>query len=335
MLGASVGYFAGAGRCAAQAATAARVLCCARAVLHRDTLAAAAARGGGAAASAWRACVLVLPRMPGALAPMHACTAGVPHRCCRRPRHGVCVAVASLHRRHPQAAGRLRPAQAHSLLRGAARVREGLRWRHGQGAPVRRAPCGLRRVWERGGSTHRHACPHNTTTHTHMHMQVKKQGPLKLFLFTLALRYKQLWMRLGFSTAAASPLANRLFFSKTQVWQPGAPGGRHRLPQPLACRVRLSWGCGRGHTHLIHRHPVPRHSLLCVRVCQPCACRRPSAAACASSSAAVRPCPSTPGSSWPRRCVCRCCRCVGCFAAAKADACRLCEAAGHALLARV
>jgi hypothetical protein len=51
--------------------------------------------------------------------------------------------------------------------------------------------------------------------------QVKKQGPLKMLLFNLALRYKQFWMRLGFSTAAASPLCNRLFFSKTQVghWQ--------------------------------------------------------------------------------------------------------------------
>jgi hypothetical protein len=49
------------------------------------------------------------------------------------------------------------------------------------------------------------------------HCQVKKQGPFKLFLFNLALHYKQFWMRLGFSTTAASPLCNKIFFSKTQV----------------------------------------------------------------------------------------------------------------------
>jgi hypothetical protein len=49
------------------------------------------------------------------------------------------------------------------------------------------------------------------------HPQVKKQGPFKLFLFNLALHYKQFWMRLGFSTTAASPLCNKIFFSKTQV----------------------------------------------------------------------------------------------------------------------
>jgi hypothetical protein len=46
---------------------------------------------------------------------------------------------------------------------------------------------------------------------------VKKQGPFKLFLFNLALHYKQFWMKLGFSTTAASPLCNKIFFSKTQV----------------------------------------------------------------------------------------------------------------------
>jgi hypothetical protein len=53
-------------------------------------------------------------------------------------------------------------------------------------------------------------------------VQVKQQGPLALFLFNLALHYKQLWMRLGFSTTAASPLCNRLFFSKTQAGRAGA-----------------------------------------------------------------------------------------------------------------
>jgi hypothetical protein len=48
-------------------------------------------------------------------------------------------------------------------------------------------------------------------------VQVKKQGPFKMFLFNMALHYKQFWMRLGFSTYAASPLCNKIFFSKTQV----------------------------------------------------------------------------------------------------------------------
>jgi hypothetical protein len=38
-----------------------------------------------------------------------------------------------------------------------------------------------------------------------------------MFLFNMALHYKQFWMRLGFSTYAASPLCNKIFFSKTQV----------------------------------------------------------------------------------------------------------------------
>lgn len=59
-------------------------------------------------------------------------------------------------------------------------------------------------------------------------LQVKKQGPLKLFLFNLALRYKQFWMKLGYNTTAASPLCNKVFFSKTQVcvcgWWPQGEG---------------------------------------------------------------------------------------------------------------
>jgi hypothetical protein len=53
-------------------------------------------------------------------------------------------------------------------------------------------------------------------------VQVKAQGGLKTALFNAALRYKQLWMGLGWKTTEASPVANRLFFSKTQVGQPGS-----------------------------------------------------------------------------------------------------------------
>jgi hypothetical protein len=48
-------------------------------------------------------------------------------------------------------------------------------------------------------------------------MQVKAQGGLKTAMFNAALAYKQAWMRLGWKTTEASPLANRVFFSKTQV----------------------------------------------------------------------------------------------------------------------
>jgi hypothetical protein len=48
-------------------------------------------------------------------------------------------------------------------------------------------------------------------------LQVKKQGALKQFIFNSALRYKQFWMGMGYSTTAASPLCNKAFFSKTQV----------------------------------------------------------------------------------------------------------------------
>lgn len=48
-------------------------------------------------------------------------------------------------------------------------------------------------------------------------LQVKAQGGLQTTIFNAALRYKQLWMRLGYKTTDASPLCNRVFFSKTQV----------------------------------------------------------------------------------------------------------------------
>jgi hypothetical protein len=48
-------------------------------------------------------------------------------------------------------------------------------------------------------------------------MQVKAQGGLKTVLFNAALAYKQAWMRLGWKTTEASPLANKVFFGKTQV----------------------------------------------------------------------------------------------------------------------
>lgn len=50
-----------------------------------------------------------------------------------------------------------------------------------------------------------------------MCVQVKAQGGLKTAMFNAALAYKQAWMRLGWKTTEASPLANKVFFSKTQV----------------------------------------------------------------------------------------------------------------------
>lgn len=47
--------------------------------------------------------------------------------------------------------------------------------------------------------------------------QVKKQGRLKQILFHAAIAYKHFWMRMGFTTDKASPLANRLVFKNTQV----------------------------------------------------------------------------------------------------------------------
>lgn len=57
-----------------------------------------------------------------------------------------------------------------------------------------------------------------------MCLQVKKQGPFKVFLFNAALHWKQMWMKLGWSTTAASPICNKIFFSKTQV--PALTSGR-------------------------------------------------------------------------------------------------------------
>jgi hypothetical protein len=48
-------------------------------------------------------------------------------------------------------------------------------------------------------------------------LQVKAQGPFKLAMFNAALRYKQFWMSMGYKTTQASPLCNKVFFSKTQV----------------------------------------------------------------------------------------------------------------------
>jgi hypothetical protein len=52
-------------------------------------------------------------------------------------------------------------------------------------------------------------------------LQVKAQGGVKHAVFNAALRYKQMWMKMGWKTTEASPLCNKVFFSKTQV----RPGG--------------------------------------------------------------------------------------------------------------
>eukprot|EP00878_Enallax_costatus_P005018 GHUV01005278.1.p1 GENE.GHUV01005278.1~~GHUV01005278.1.p1 ORF type:complete len:528 (+),score=95.01 GHUV01005278.1:432-2015(+) len=54
--------------------------------------------------------------------------------------------------------------------------------------------------------------------------KVKKAGGLKRVLFNIAVSYKRFWMRLGFPTHRASPLANRIVFKNTQA----AVGGRLR-----------------------------------------------------------------------------------------------------------
>jgi hypothetical protein len=50
-----------------------------------------------------------------------------------------------------------------------------------------------------------------------LQLQVKKSGPVKQALFNAAMAYKLGWMRLGWNTKTASPLANSVFFSSTQV----------------------------------------------------------------------------------------------------------------------
>lgn len=55
-------------------------------------------------------------------------------------------------------------------------------------------------------------------------MQVRKQGPVKMAIFNAAMQWKQMWMRLGWKTTEASPLCNKVFFSKTQVGTDWARG---------------------------------------------------------------------------------------------------------------
>ncbi|KAF8060014.1 LACS4 [Scenedesmus sp. PABB004] len=55
--------------------------------------------------------------------------------------------------------------------------------------------------------------------------KVKRMGGLKAALFHAAVAYKTFWMRLGYDTLAASPLANRVVFKSTQA----AVGGRLRV----------------------------------------------------------------------------------------------------------
>jgi hypothetical protein len=50
-----------------------------------------------------------------------------------------------------------------------------------------------------------------------LRLQVKAQGGVKHAVFNAALRYKQMWMKMGWKTTEASPLCNKVFFSKTQV----------------------------------------------------------------------------------------------------------------------
>lgn len=48
-------------------------------------------------------------------------------------------------------------------------------------------------------------------------LQVKKAGGLKATMFHAAYAYKQFWMKLGFNSNWASPVANRVVFKNTQV----------------------------------------------------------------------------------------------------------------------
>jgi hypothetical protein len=57
------------------------------------------------------------------------------------------------------------------------------------------------------------------------YLQVKAQGGVKHAVFNAALRYKQMWMKMGWKTTEASPLCNKVFFSKTQVST--ASGGQY------------------------------------------------------------------------------------------------------------
>jgi hypothetical protein len=47
--------------------------------------------------------------------------------------------------------------------------------------------------------------------------QVNKAGGVKAAMFHAAYAYKQFWMKLGFNSEWASPLANQIVFKNTQV----------------------------------------------------------------------------------------------------------------------
>jgi hypothetical protein len=47
--------------------------------------------------------------------------------------------------------------------------------------------------------------------------QVNKAGGIKAAMFHAAYAYKQFWMKLGFNSDWASPVANRVVFKNTQV----------------------------------------------------------------------------------------------------------------------
>jgi hypothetical protein len=48
--------------------------------------------------------------------------------------------------------------------------------------------------------------------------QVNKAGGVKAAMFHAAYAYKQFWMKLGFNSEWASPVANKVVFKNTQVF---------------------------------------------------------------------------------------------------------------------